>query len=87
MEPTYFLKNFEISGKDDNDNQLILSDETNIFPNGDWVIDLTHYDNSYINFNNERYIKIYFNNDYSKLYMFLNEDDYRIFILSIRQIS
>ena len=25
MEPTYFLKNFDIFGKDENDNQLILS--------------------------------------------------------------
>ncbi len=87
MDPTYFLKNFDIFGKDENDNKLEKIEETNIFPNGDWIIDISHYDGAYISYNNERYIKIYFNNDESRIYMFLNADDYRIYSLSIRQMS
>ena len=87
MDPTYFLKNFDIFGKDKNDNKLEIIEEINIFPNGDWIIDLSHYERAYISYNNERYIKIYFHNDESRIYMFLNDDDYSIYSLSIRQMS
>jgi len=87
MDPTYFLKDFEISGKDEYDNSLEISEETNCMPDGNWVIDLTHYDNSYISYNNENYIKVFFHNEESRMYMFLNEDDYRIYGLTIRQVG
>ena len=66
MDPTYFLKNFDIFGKDDNDNKLEIIKETNIFPNGDWILDLSHYDGAYISYNNEL-IKLNINK-YSSIY-------------------
>ena len=87
MDPTYFLRNFEIYGKDDQDNPLEISEETNIFPDGNWVIDLTHYDEAYISFNDEKYLKVFFHNEISRLYMFYTETDYRIYGLTIRQIG
>ena len=87
MDPTYFLKDFNISGKDEKDNPLEIIEEINIFPDGNWIIDLTHYDDAYISFNNERYIKVSFHNGESRLYMFYSQDDYRIYGLIIRQIS
>lgn len=87
MDPTYFLKNFDIFGKDENDNPLEISEETNCFPDSNWIIDLTHYDESYISFNDEKYIKVFFNNRESRLYMFYTQTDYRIYGLTIRQIS
>ena len=87
MEPTYFLKDFDISGKDEKDNPLEISEETNCMPDGNWIIDLTHYEDAFISFNNERYIKVFFHNGDSRLYMFYSQDDYRIYGLTIRQIS
>ena len=86
MDPTYFLRNFEIYGKDEQDNPLEISEETTCFPNGNWLIDLTHYDEAYISFNDEQYTKVYFHNGDSKIYMYTDED-YRIYGLTIRQIS
>ena len=51
------------------------------------IIDLTHYDDAFISFNNERYMKVFFHNGESRLYMFYSQDDYRIYGLTIRQIS
>ena len=87
MDPTYFLKDFEISGKDENDNPLKMSEETTCFPDGNWVIDLTHYDDAYILFNDEQYLKVFFHNGESRIYMFYNESDYRIYGITIRQIG
>jgi|TARA_B110000305_G_scaffold223915_1_gene268901 hypothetical protein len=86
MDPTYYLKNFEVVGKDENDDTLELHEVTDAYPNGDWQIDLTDY-NAHITYNNEEYIKIFYNNDEKKMYMYLNETDYRIYELIIRQIS
>lgn len=85
MDPTYFL-NLEIVGKDENDVPLEIHEVTDTYPSGDWQIDLTEY-NSHITYNNENYIKIFYNNDEKKIYMYLNETDYRIYALNIRQIS
>ena len=76
MDPTYYLKNFEVVGKDENDDTLELHEVTDAYPNGDWQIDLTDY-NAHITYNN----------DEKKMYMYLNETDYRIYELIIRQIS
>lgn len=85
MDPTYFL-NLEIVGKDENDVPLEIHEVTDTYPSGDWLIDLTEY-NAHITYNNENYIKILYNNDKNKIYMYLNETDYRIYALNIRQIS
>lgn len=85
MDPTYFL-NFEIVGKDENDDPLEIHEVTDTYPSGDWKINLTEY-NAHITYNNENYIKIFYNNDEKKIYMYLNETDYRIYALNIRQIS
>ena len=85
MDPTYFL-NLEIVGKDENDVPLEINEVTDTYPSGDWQIDLTEY-NSHITYNNENYIKIFYNNEEKKIYMYLNETDYRIYALNIRQIS
>lgn len=85
MDPTYFL-NLEIVGKDENDVPLEIHEVTDTYPSGDWLIDLTEY-NARITYNNENYIKIFYNNDKKKIYMYLNETDYRIYALNIRQIS
>ena len=87
MDPTYYLKNFEVVGKDNCGDTLELHEVTDAYPNGDWQIDLTGYNNTYITYNNEEYIKIFYNNDEKKIYMYLNETDYRIYELIIRQIS
>lgn len=85
MDPTYFL-NLEIVGKDENDVPLEIHEVTDTYPSGDWLIDLTEY-NAHITYNNENYIKIFYNNDKKNIYMYLNETDYRIYALNIRQIS
>ena len=86
MDPTYYLKNFEVTGKDDSDVTLELHEVTDSYPNGDWLIDLNEYTDAYITYNNEEYIKIFYNNDENRLYMYFNETDYRIYELIIRQI-
>ena len=87
MDPTYFLRNFEISGKDENDKPLEIPKEIECFPDGNWLIDLTHYADAYVIFNNEKYLKVFFHNGISRLYMFYTETDYRIYGLTIRQIG
>ena len=86
MNPTYFI-DLEISGKDENDNLLEISEVLESFPNGNWVIDLSQYEGAYIFFNDEKYIKVFFNNEISRLYMFHTETEYRIYGITIRQIS
>jgi hypothetical protein len=87
MDPTYFLKGFNMIGKDNNDIPLEIDEEVSCAPNGDWMIDLSEYDGGFILYNSEKYIKIIYTNDVTRMYCYLNGTDYHIYQLSIRQLG